>query len=588
MYIKSKLMVFMLIIALVSTLLLGCQTKPVVEEGLYETGTYSGEAQGHGGVLKVDVTVDEDSIKEIKIVEHSETTGISDAALTKIPDSIVQEQTLAVDVVSGASITSGAILKAVEAALVKTGADLSALKVQKENNANNETITKDTDVVVVGAGVAGLSAALEAANEGAKVILVEKLAMTGGSTARSGGKILSAGTSVQKAAGIEDNADLYYEHLMSVGEGKVDSVKTRIVAENSGEDFGWLVANGVEFSKNIEQLHPKYTPARGHYVAVQDGKEEQDGHGWAITKPLEEQAKKAGVEILFETPAKKLITDGNGAVTGVECENSKGQPVVINTHSVVLATGGYDLNKDLLKEYAPLVQPVHSTVSTGNVGDGFVMAKDVGAKIEAGGGAVLLYLDIQAGVGEAKGLYVDTTGSRFMDESDFWFTRSKRLIDRNQTGMFYITDSMGALDSFKGLATEGKIIKGDSIENLSEKLNMTELNSAVERYNTLAKKGKDEDFNKSKEYMKAVEKGPFYAVPFLPITSGTFGGPITNEKGQVLSQKDGIIKGLYAAGEVANGDMFYQEYPGSGSSISMCVTFGRISGVEAAKEALEK
>ena len=588
MKLNSKIIVFVILVSMLSLMFTGCKSEPKaddVQSGLYKPGTYMGEGDGMGGKVKVSVKVDDNKILEINVLENDETQGIGDAAIDKIPSMIIEGQTLAVDAVTGATITSNAILTAVEAALKEAGADISKLMVKSEGETVNNDKTYDTEVVVVGGGAAGLSAALEAANNGAKVILVEKLAMTGGSTARSGGKVQAAGTDIQKSHGVEDNADLYYNHLMSVGENKVDPVKIRLIADNSLADFNWLVENGVEFSKNIEQLHEKYRPIRGHYVSAQDGKVEQDGHGWAITQPLEKMAKEKGVEILLETPAKKLIVDNKGTVTGIECEDSKGNKIIVNAKAVILATGGYDFNKELLEEYAPLVKPVYSTVAPGNVGDGLIMARDAGAKIQSGGGAVLLYLDLAVGVGEVGGLYVDTTGSRFMDETDFWFTRTKKLMDRNQLGMFYITDAKGKLDSFDALVQAGKMVEGSTIEELAGKLGMTELASTVERYNQLAEKGVDEDFNKKSEYMKTVEEGPFYAVAFAPITSGTFGGPVTNEKAQVIAEKGGIIKGLYAAGEVANGDLFYQEYPGSGSSISTCVAMGRIAGRVAAEEA---
>lgn len=591
MKLNSKIIVFVILVAMLSLMMAGCKAEPKAEDGpspqtgLYKPGTYFGEGDGMGGKVKVSVKVDENKILEVFVLENAETQGIGDAAIDKIPAKIVEGQTLAVDAVTGATMTSNAILTAAEAALKEAGADISKLMVKSEGGTASKDKTYDTEVVVVGAGAAGLSAALEAANNGAKVILVEKLAMTGGSTARSGGKIQAAGTDIQKSHGVEDNADLYYNHLMSVGENKVDPAKIRLIADNSLADFNWLVENGVEFSKNIEQLHEKYRPIRGHYVSAQDGKVEQDGHGWAITQPLEKMAKEKGVEILLETPAKKLIVDNKGAVTGIECEDSEGNKIIVNAKAVILATGGYDFNKDLLEEYAPLVKPVYSTVAPGNVGDGLIMARDAGAKIEAGGGAVLLYLDLAVGVGEVGGLYVDTTGSRFMDETDFWFTRTKKLMDRNQTGMFYITDAKGKSDRFDSLVEAGQVFEGNTIEELAGKLGMTELTSTVERYNELSKKGLDEDFNKDSEYMKSVDEGPFYAVAFAPITSGTFGGPVTNEKGQVVAESGEIIKGLYAAGEVANGDIFYQEYPGSGSSISTCVGMGRIAGRVAAEEA---
>lgn len=591
MKLNSKIIVFVILVSMLSLMLTGCKgesktdANPSVQTGLYKPGTYTGEGDGMGGKVKVSVKVDENKILEVNVLENNETQGIGDAAIDKIPLMIIEGQTLAVDAVTGATLTSNAILTAVEAALKEAGADISKLMVKSDGETVNDDKTYDTEVVVVGGGAAGLSAALEAANNGANVILVEKLAMTGGSTARSGGKVQAAGTDIQKSHGVEDNADLYYNHLMSVGENKVDPVKIRLIADNSLADFNWLVENGVEFSKNIEQLHEKYRPIRGHYVSAQDGKVEQDGHGWAITQPLEKMAKEKGVEILLETPAKKLIVDNKGTVTGIECEDPKGNKIIINATAVILATGGYDFNKELLEEYAPLVKPVYSTVAPGNVGDGLIMARDAGAKIQSGGGAVLLYLDLAARVGEVGGLYVDTTGSRFMDETDFWFTRTKKLIDRNQMGMFYITDAKGKSDSFDTLVKDGKMVEGSTIEELAGKLGMTELKSTVDRYNELAKKGVDEDFNKNSEYMKTVEEGPFYAVAFAPITSGTFGGPVTNEKGQVVAEKGGIIKGLYAAGEVANGDIFYQEYPGSGSSISTCIGMGRIAGRVAAEEA---
>ncbi|MBP7222371.1 MAG: FAD-dependent oxidoreductase [Sedimentibacter sp.] len=591
MKLNLKIIVFVILVSMLSLMLVGCKGEPKadansnVQTGLYKPGTYTGEGDGMGGKVKVSVKVDDNNILEVKVLENDETKGIGDAAIDKIPSMIVEGQTLSVDAVTGATLTSNAILTAVEAALKEAGADISKLKTVAEGETVNDDKTYETEVVVVGSGAAGLSAALEAANNGAKVILVEKLAMTGGSTARSGGKIQAAGTDIQKSHGVEDNADLYYNHLMSVGENKVDPVKIRLIADNSLADFNWLVENGVEFSKNIEQLHEKYRPIRGHYVSAQDGKVEQDGHGWAITQPLEKMAKEKGVEILLETPAKKLITDNNGTVTGIECEDAKGNKIIVNAKAVILATGGYDFNKELLEEYAPLVKPVYSTVAPGNVGDGLIMARDAGAKIQSGGGAVLLYLDLAVGVGEVGGLYVDTTGSRFMDETDFWFTRTKKLMDRNQLGMFYITDAKGKSDRFDALVKDGKMVEGSTIEELAGKLGMTELISTVERYNELAKKGVDEDFNKKPEYMKTVDEGPFYAIAFAPITSGTFGGPVTNEKAQVIAEKGGIIKGLYAAGEVANGDIFYQEYPGSGSSISTCVGMGRIAGRVAAEEA---
>lgn len=576
-----------MVLGLLFSVLSGCGTQSS-GKGLFKAGTYTGKGKGIGGEIEISLIVDENNIKEVKVVKQNETKGIADAALERIPAEVVESQGLAVDVVTGATITSEGLLAAIEDALTKAGADIKALKEKKDKDVSGKDVTYDADVVVVGGGLAGLSSALQAVYEGAKVIVVEKLPMTGGSTARSGGKILAAGTEAQKAAGIKDSADLFYEFLTEVSEGKADAAKLRSTADNSLDNFNWLVENGVEFSSKVEQLHEKYSPARGHYVAVQDQSDEADGHGWAITQPLEKKIKELGGQVLLETPAKKLITNEAGEVVGIECENANKQKVVINAKAVVLATGGYDQNKEMLAEYAKGFDPYYVTTSVGNTGDGLNMAKEVGAKLYSTGGGIFLHMDLVSRVGEVKGLYVDSKGVRFMDESDFWFTRTNELIKRNEKNMFYITDKTGGNDKILASVEQGVAIKADTLEELAQKLNMKELVATVERYNKLCKDGKDADFNKSAEYMKSLEEGPFYAIPYQKVSSGTFGGPITNEKGQVIAEAGGVVKGLYAAGEVANGDLYYTEYPGSGTSLAFGVNMGRISGLEAAKEALKK
>lgn len=554
----------------------------------FKAGTYTAEVKGHNGPVTIEVTVDGTSIKEVKAVSHKESPGISDPAFNKIPTAIVDGQTLAVDTVSGCTVSSNAILQGAEEALVQAGANIEALKVKKEISKEVKEITEETDVVIAGGGIAGLTAAIEAANSGAKVILVEKTAICGGSTSRSGGKILAAGTEQQKANGIDDNAALFAEYMISKGEGQVDEEKLTYVADQSVENFEWMEENGVIFNDNIEPLHVDLKPYRGHYVLTGGGM--TDGKGVEMIEPFVKKAEELGVTILLETPANELIINEEGAVTGLKCIDADGNNLTINADSVILATGGFDSNEELMDKYIPNINPVYKNSNPANTGDGLLMAEKAGAEIVAGGGAISLYLDLNAGTYEPSGLYVDATGERFMNENEFWFQRTKRVLDRKQDKIFYITDEAGYTAGFENGIKNNKIFKADSLAELAELagIDATQLEATAARYNELCAKGVDEDFGKKAEFMKSIEKGPFYAVTMEPTISGTLGGPLTNMKSQVLNTNKEVIKGLYAAGEVANGDLFFQEYPGSGTSIQACVAFGRIAGVEAALEALNK
>ncbi len=574
-----------IVILLVFTLLIGCSSNTGgSSKASYKAGSYTAEAKGHNGNIKVEVIVDEESIKEVKVLEHKETKGVADAALTNIPSEIVKEQTLAVDSISGCTVSSKAVLAAVEDALTQAGGDITALKVKKDKEKVSEKITKETDVVVIGAGIAGLSAAIEAADNGAKVILLEKMPSVGGSTIRSDAKILAAESSIQKAAGIEDTAEDFADFLMEIGEGKVDKDFINLIANNSAENIEWLMENGVEFQSKIEPLHSYRSPARGHKV--------KDNTGANLIMPLQDKAKELGVEILLQTPAVSLITEGE-KVTGVKAENNNGDDITINANAVILATGGFDRNPELIEKYFPSAGEFTTTVGEGNTGDGLVMGEEVGAQILKNDGGIRLTLNrtTMHGYGEAAdGLFVTPEGKRFMDEKDFHFRRTRILYDLNIEHCFYIFDDSDYNENVGKAIEGGTAFEASNIEELAQKIGADPkvLKDTFERYNELARKGKDDDFNKPAEFLTAIENGKLYAVKLSGNTSGTIGGLKITIDGEVLNTKDEVISGLYAAGEVANGQIFYREYPGSGSSIIANLTFGRQAGAAAAKNVLGK
>ncbi|KPU45563.1 urocanate reductase precursor [Oxobacter pfennigii] len=585
---KKKRLLSLLLSVVMILLIAGCSNASTSKSGnaeaKFKAGSYTSETKGHNGIIKLSVTVDENSIKEVKILEHSETKGVSDPAIYNIPLKIVDRQTLAVDTYAGCTVSSNAILTAAEEALKQAGADIAALKIKKEENTESQKVTKKTDVVVVGAGIAGLSAAIEAANGGAKVILLEKMPATGGSTIRSGAKILAAESSIQKAAGVQDTAEDFAKFLIDIGEGKVNEDFVNLIAENSGPNIEWLIKNGVRFEPGVEPLHSYRSPSRGHMVAEHSGAN--------LIKPLEAKAKELGVELLLETPAMSLISQ-DGKVTGVNAKNFAGDEITINSKAVILATGGFDRNPELIAKYYPSAGSFSTGVGQGNTGDGLIMAESMGAEIINNDAGILLVMNSDTGLGygeAADGLFVTPQGKRFMDEKDFHFTRTRILYDLGINHFYYIIDETDYNEAVGGAVEAGTAFEADTVEELAKKIgaDVSTLKATLSRYNELAKKGKDEDFNKPAEFLTPIEKGKFYAIKMMGVLSGTMSGVKIDINGHVINTKNEVIPGLFAAGEVANGQIFYREYPGSGASIIANLTFGRQAGASASKEALNK
>ncbi|MBO1264862.1 FAD-dependent oxidoreductase [Proteiniclasticum sp. SCR006] len=552
------------------------ETPGTAAESLFTEGTFEGTGKGHNGEIKVAVTFTTDRIEKIEVLDHKESLGIFEAPVDKIPKEVLEEQSLTADLVAGATVTSEGLLEAIENACIAAGADIESLKkAEAGQETEGEVVTHETDIVVVGAGIAGLSAAMEAVELGAKVILVEKMPIVGGSTTRSGGKILAAGTDIQKAHGIEDSAEAFGDFLMEVGENQVDEDYVRLIAEKSNENLEWLIEHGVEFADDIEPLHSTISPARGHYTANLSGA--------GMITPLEEEFLAAGGTILYETPAVELLTEGD-KVIGIKATNPDKDDITIKAESVILATGGFNHNEEMMETYIPFLKNYTSNVGLGNSGDGITMAKAVGAKLlmrEAG-----INLTVNGGTyygygEEFKGLFVNPEGERFMDESVFHFTRTRILMDHGINEMYAITTEYN--DRIGKSMEMGLAFEADSVEALSELIGAEKLSETVTRYNELAEAGEDADFGKDASFMKPVEGEKYYALYMGMSSSGTFGGIDTDLQGRVYSEDGSIIEGLYAAGETASGRVLYKEYPGSGTAIMCFLTFGREAGRHAAE-----
>ena len=561
--------------------------------GSYKAGAYKATAKGNNGDIVIEVKFDKESILEVKTLEHSETTGPGDVALERMAKEVVDGLTLAVDTVSGATMSSKAILTAIEDCVKQAGGDVASLKTKiasKDNAKTDKEIT--TDVVIIGAGGSGLAAAASARENGAEVIVLEKQATIGGSTALSGGAIGATGTKFQKEKGIEDSKEawlnLWKERQATSNPGSKypDYNFVEKFMDDAVETTEWLV--DTIGHKYVDVIGFGLDPAKRLHFPISD---KTTKGGTSLAKNIESFVTSKGVEILTETPAKELIIDKDGNVTGVIAEGKNGK-VKINAKKVILAAGGYAKNEELLKKYIPKAAGTSelSAAAAGSTGDGIIMAEKLGAA---------LYEDPWViGLGVASKLngtsslmmdwtkvYVNGKGERFTSEELHYAISTNKLLEQDKTWVIIdSTEANGELvKSLEEQMSSGEVVKADTFEALGKAMEVPEATfvKSMKDFNDGVKTGKD-PMGKSKEYLVAVEKAPYYAIKLYPKTMGTFAGVKTNDNFQVIKVDGSPINNLYAVGENANKVLYNQVYM-TGSSVQFALTSGRIAGEHAAK-----
>lgn len=575
-------------VLLVTVSLTGCASKEETKSG-YTAGTFTTTTPGHNGEITIEVTFDVDSITDIKITDHKETYGIgygvSTAPIDSLPAEIIKTQSLGVDSVAGATITSNALKRAVADCVDQAGGDSSVLKnVVIANNNKDEEYT--ADIVVVGAGAAGLAAAVTAKEAGANVIIMEKVGIPGGSTTRSGGKILAAGTDVQKNQGFDDNADLMFQYLMSFDhDGLMNETLVKKFCDNSLENFNWLVERGT-IIQDVEAIHSSITPWRVHNALGGGGM--TVGFGGQYIVPLDNEFETSGGKVIYNCEAKELLTE-NGTVVGVMGERKDGTTVTVNAKSVIICTGGYEHNEEMMARYASfLPDNSASACPKTNVGDGLVMAEKVGAQIFDSEGLQVSYRDGKTGVGlfEESGLIVTDKGVRVSNEYSYKEHVATGLAEAPSPYGYYIATSNDPNKTVQYAMTVDSTYKASTLDELAEITGMDAetIKTTVARYNELCSKGVDEDFGKPAEYMIPIEGDTYYAIKLEPGSCVNFGGLVINENAEVLDTNNQVIPGLYAAGEVAFTGLFATEYPCCGMAIGSAIFYGRT----AAQTALSK
>lgn len=584
-------------------------------QAAYTPGTYTGVSEnGRNGAVKVSVTFSEDAISGIQIVEHEETPGLSDPALTILPENIVAAQSLAVDTIGGATISSKAVLEAVADAVAQAGGDVEALKNTKvEKKVSTEVVELDANMVVVGGGAAGLAAAVTVACEGeTNIILLEKEGALGGNAIRSGGFIEDLDPTDAIAIETNDGYNAWLEELVAAG--PQDELEAAVWDELTTAYDAWKASGSTRLFDcpallAIEYYHVEGTPPifnMGYPALVNefdhwfeeeiggkyhsqvgivgytwprwvfpDGFERGTGYFHYMTKYIDE--KKLDINIMLSTAGTELIVNENGAVTGIVAVAADGTTYRINAaHGVMLATGGFAANSEMLAKYDEqwgIVegQQVKHDNNPGNTGDGILMAEKIGAALDGMANIMMFPMgDINdsndvSGVGIFNGssnLFVNTEGKRFVDETASRFEICHAVFAQSTPISYIITDNINS--GLAGVSEEaiaksvehGSLYRGNTIAELAEAMGVEPavLEATVAQYNEACETYHDELFGRATfADGSAIVEAPFYATPQTPVAHITIGGIVTDENGQVLNTDGEVISGLFAAGETVNG-----------------------------------
>ena len=517
-------------------------------------GEYTVTSPGFYGELNVTVVIEGGAISDIVVKDCPETPELGGKAIDIMTMEMIDNNTSGVDSVTGATVTSAYFRMAVNAALKEANAPEAMTAKAEAPEKTSETL--ECDVLVMGSGTAGLSAAIAAAEAGANVLVIEKQDIPGGSAVTSAGIVY--------APVDENDRDAMVQYYMDRAEGDANEELLRFYADNALDTIAWLEGLGVQWMMTVPAGTAPEPRARFSMTAEGVGMT-----GAALVNPMLEKLNALGVEVLCGVKGTELLVDAEGAIIGAKAE-SKAADYEITAKSVILATGGFDASKEMKAQYSPVAENDFPLSSKGNVGDGINMGMAIGAATEFKGGVI--GFDFVDGSLPASGMnavamycssYVQPDGTFVSKVIDYpiTYTAIKTLGVDHFYGLY---DAAGA-ETAEAAVAVGYGWKGDTVEALAEATGMdaAKLADAIEQ---------DPD----------LKEAPYYAVMVKPTTIGSMGGLVIDTDARVLKEDGAPIPGLYATGEVANGGFYKVEYPASGSSLSLGMTFGLEAGRNAA------
>ena len=535
---------------------------------LFIAGQYEDTAKGFGGDVTVTITVSESEITDVTIVGDAETPALGGVAIQTMPEEILKAQTPNVDVLSGATVTSNAIITAATKALEAAGADIAYLDANKRAAAEDgtkEEKTLETEIVIVGAGGAGMAAAIMAHQAGKQFVILEKMPYVGGNTTKATGGMNAAETHYQKEQGIEDSVELFISDTMEGGHNLNDPELVRTMAEQSAGAIEWLDSIGADLPKisfsggaSTNRIH---APADGSAV------------GNYLVDKFSEKLKELGVEVMLNTKATELIME-DGKIAGVKAEG-KDANYTIKAKAVILATGGFGANEDMYTQYRPDLKGTVTTNAPGATGDGIVMAQAVGADL-----VDIEQIQLHPTVEQTTSMLITESvrgdGAILVNQSGHRFTNE--LLTRDavsaaelaQEGQYaYIIFDQHLRDNLKAIekyVKNGLTVQGDTIEELARKLDIYPyfLAMTLNEWNEAVATQNDAEFGRTTGMDNALLTPPYYAIQIAPGIHHTMGGVKINTSAQVIDT-DGIHGGNRLGG----------------NAVADIVIFGRIAAESA-------
>lgn len=449
----------------------------------------------------------------------------------------------------------------------------------------------DYDVVVLGGGGAGMSAAGKAAEAGAKTILLEKKDWLAGSSSICLGGFYGANSVIQRNYGItDDTPESLLEYFMRRNGDKLDYDVQEFCAYHFGETIDWLAEDlNVPFQEKPLLKGSDTVPRQAR--CLNSGMDALSAvHEWALDQ---------GAEVKYGVAGESLIVEDDGSVSGVIARTNIGEAIRYNAKSVIVATGGFCRNHEMISEYMPDFASISTEVGVGSTGEGLRMGLDIGADyIGHGGVNGILWCPAAAGQSkliDKKALWVAPDGKRFENEAgqthDIFYKVAK--FDGTK---FYAVYDQAMVDKLEGVPAndfkigmeKGMFAQGDTVAEAAEKLGLdgATVQATLDAYNAMAEAGEDTEFGKKAENLLPITQAPFYVLTMSVTSHGSFGGYRVNTDFQVLDTDGAPIPNLYSAGEVCSGTFIYDEYPAGGCGLNWAYTSGRFSGENAAKAAI--
>ena len=617
---KNRRFTALVLTAVMAISLAGCQSKSVDSTtaaettasaageaaGTYTPGTYSATVTGMKE-MTVNVTFSSDAITDITL-DHQETPGIGEPVCDSMPAQIIELQGLGIDAVSGATLTSNAILEGVADCVKQAGKDPETLKAVKPEVVAEADEEMTADVVIIGAGGAGMAAAVTANQDGKSVIVIEKTANMGGNTALAGGALNAVDDGSETALARNDSVDLHYQQTYEGGDEQGDPELVRTLVENAWDGVEWLKSLGMEFQDGV------FTVTGGMWERAHKPVE-PEGSGFFKTYKSY-MTDHDGITVKYNTKAEHLVVE-DGVVTGVVCTGETGNAVTVKANNgVVLATGGFGQNIEMREKYneetklwPTLDETIPSTNTTAITGDGIVMAEEVGAELVQMGNIQLLPLG-DPNTGSLSGniehavesrIFVNKEGNRFVNEGGRRDEMTLGLFDQPDSTMYIIMDSdtyptgdevNNFNETINDLVAAGRAYKADTLEELAEQIGVPaeNLTASAEEYNRHCQggdlDGQPDEFGRTlftdtDKVNNGINDGPFYAAERVPTVHHTMGGVKINTSTEVIDQDGQVIPGLYAAGEVTGG--IHGSNRLGGNALTDTVVFGRIAGKNASE-----